>query len=54
MEMGSCQCHCLDTADAVFRHRLYDLSRNFLKNSVIFAKRTSYLWHNNIKEVYYG
>ena len=31
MEMGSCQCHCMGTAAAVFYYRLYDLSWSFLK-----------------------
>ena len=31
MEMGSCQCHRMDTADAVFHRRLYDFLRSFLK-----------------------
>lgn len=43
MEMGSCQCHSLDTADAVFYHRLYDLSRSFLKNSVVFVQMNDYI-----------
>ena len=43
MEMGSCQCHCMGTADAVFYYRLYDLSWSFFEKVVIFIIKSSHI-----------